>query len=391
MSGMHECPGRRCITVVGAGTQPSRDPEAPRATAGPLRCAPPAKAPRSSASTATRRRPRRTWRQITEEGGTAAVVVCDVTTEEGCRIAVAEEKGLTPDGIVLNVGTGFGMGVAGTSPDEWDRTFALNLRAHFMLVRRALVILPDHGSIVFIGSVAGLRPGSRIPAYDASKAGLIGLSRHVAMEGAAAASGPTCWPRPDRHPAGPGRLGRPALAHPDPGAARPPGHGVGGGVRRHLLALGRGQLRHRAGAGRRRGSDPRLSAHSGQRRSGSQRRPPPAPPRPPRRRASTAHDPDQVAIHVAGWAPGLGIVIHVGRRTRTVYRTPVNFFRTKDGFRFALTYGPDAEWVRNALAHGAVRLITHGKEYELTEPELVTDLHRQHVPAIGRASCGSCG
>jgi len=39
-------------------------------------------------------------------------------------------------------------------------------------------------SIVFIGSTAGLRPGSRIPAYDASKAGLIGLCRHTALEGA---------------------------------------------------------------------------------------------------------------------------------------------------------------------------------------------------------------
>ena len=125
-----------------------------------------------------------TWRQITEEGGRAAVVVCDVTTEEGCQIAVAEERGMSPDGIVLNVGTGFGMGVAGTSLEDWDRTFALNLRAHFMLVRRAFVILPDAGSIVFIGSVAGLQPGSRIPAYDASKAGLIGLNRHVALEGA---------------------------------------------------------------------------------------------------------------------------------------------------------------------------------------------------------------
>jgi NAD(P)-dependent dehydrogenase (short-subunit alcohol dehydrogenase family) len=107
-----------------------------------------------------------------------------VTTEEGCRIAVAEEGGLVPDGIVLNVGIGYGMGVAGTSLDDWDRTFALNLRAHFLLVRRALVIMPDGGSIVFIGSAAGLRPGSRIPAYDASKAGLLGLNRHVAMEGA---------------------------------------------------------------------------------------------------------------------------------------------------------------------------------------------------------------
>jgi NAD(P)-dependent dehydrogenase (short-subunit alcohol dehydrogenase family) len=32
--------------------------------------------------------------------------------------------------------------------------------------------------------VAGLQPGSRLPAYDASKAGLIGLCRHVALEGA---------------------------------------------------------------------------------------------------------------------------------------------------------------------------------------------------------------
>ena len=117
-----------------------------------------------------------------------------MTTEEGCRLAVADESGLTPDGLVLNVGTGFGMGVAGTSPDDWDRTFAVNLRAHFMVVKRALVTLPDDSSIVFIGSVAGLQPGSRIPAYDASKAGLIGLNRHVAMEGARAASGPTCSP-----------------------------------------------------------------------------------------------------------------------------------------------------------------------------------------------------
>ena len=88
---------------------------------------------------------------------------------------------------------------------------------------------------------------------------------------------------------------------------------------------------------------------------------------------------------------GLGIVIHVGRRTSTVYRTPVNVFRTKDGFRFALTYGRDAEWVQNALAHGAVRLVTRHKEYELTDPELVHDPHRQHVPRPAARVLGSCG
>ncbi len=65
---------------------------------------------------------------------------------------------------------------------------------------------------------------------------------------------------------------------------------------------------------------------------------------------------NRITVHVAGVLPGMGIVIHVGRRTRTVYRTPVNVFRTVDGFRIALTYGRDAEWVKNAFAHGAVRL-----------------------------------
>src|SRR5271166_3814367 len=151
----------RSITVIGAGTQPSRDPDAPVGNG------------RAIAVRAAR------------EG---ASVVCvdrdEAAVEETWRVAVSDEPGLAPDGLVLNVGTGFGMGVAGTSTDDWDKTFALNLRAHFMLVRRALVTLPDGAAIVFMGSVAGLRPGSRIPAYDASKAGLIGLSRHVAVEGA---------------------------------------------------------------------------------------------------------------------------------------------------------------------------------------------------------------
>jgi deazaflavin-dependent oxidoreductase (nitroreductase family) len=88
-----------------------------------------------------------------------------------------------------------------------------------------------------------------------------------------------------------------------------------------------------------------------------------------------------VAVHVAGLVPGMGIVTHVGRRSRTVYRTPVLVFRTKDGYRIALTYGRDAEWVKNALAHGAVRLTSNRREHELSDPEIVTDPHRQHMPA----------
>jgi len=74
--------------------------------------------------------------------------------------------------------------MARTSAEDWDATFAVNLRAHFLIAREALPRVAEGAAMVFISSVAGLQPGSRIPAYDASKAGLIGLCRHVALEGA---------------------------------------------------------------------------------------------------------------------------------------------------------------------------------------------------------------
>jgi NAD(P)-dependent dehydrogenase (short-subunit alcohol dehydrogenase family) len=111
------------------------------------------------------------------------VVVADVATEAGCAAVVAESAEIGFDGVVLNVGIGRGVGMTATA-DDWDATFAVNLRAHFLIARAALPALAEGASFVFIGSVAGLQPGSGLPAYDASKAGLIGLCRHVALEGA---------------------------------------------------------------------------------------------------------------------------------------------------------------------------------------------------------------
>jgi deazaflavin-dependent oxidoreductase (nitroreductase family) len=88
-----------------------------------------------------------------------------------------------------------------------------------------------------------------------------------------------------------------------------------------------------------------------------------------------------LAVHLAGLLPGMGVVTHVGRRSHNVYRTPVLVFGTKDGYRIALTYGRDTDWVKNALAHGAVRLTARHRAHELSDPVIVTDPHRQHMPA----------
>jgi NAD(P)-dependent dehydrogenase (short-subunit alcohol dehydrogenase family) len=89
------------------------------------------------------------------------------------------------DGLVLNVGIGAGGPfLDGTTLDSWNKVFAINLTSHMLTVKAALPKMPEGASIVFIASIAGLTAGSRLPAYDASKAALLGLCRHVAFEGA---------------------------------------------------------------------------------------------------------------------------------------------------------------------------------------------------------------
>jgi NAD(P)-dependent dehydrogenase (short-subunit alcohol dehydrogenase family) len=88
------------------------------------------------------------------------------------------------DGLVLNVGIGAGVGMTGTTAEQWDQVFAVNVRSHFLLAGAALPLLSDRGSIVFISSIAGLTAGTRIPSYDSSKSALTGLCRQAAAEGA---------------------------------------------------------------------------------------------------------------------------------------------------------------------------------------------------------------
>jgi NAD(P)-dependent dehydrogenase (short-subunit alcohol dehydrogenase family) len=175
----------RRVLVVGAGTQPSDDPDAPMGNGRAIAIV----AAREGATVVCADRDRAaaedTAARIAEEGGAAEVVVGDIASADACADIVAEAEGAgTLGGLVLNVGIGRGGGLAGTTAEDWDLTFAVNLRGHFLVVREALPRLTDGGAVVFISSVAGLQPGSRLPAYDASKAGLIGLCRHVALEGA---------------------------------------------------------------------------------------------------------------------------------------------------------------------------------------------------------------
>jgi NAD(P)-dependent dehydrogenase (short-subunit alcohol dehydrogenase family) len=181
------------VLVVGAGTQASDEHDAPMGNGRAISVL----AARAGAHVVCVDRDAAAAEQtaalVRSEGAEATVVVGDVTSADDCTAMVVRAAGAGDGrlrGVVVNVGIGRGAGLAGTSPEDWDATMATNLRGHFLVARAALEELSGNGngegggSIVFIGSVAGLQPGSRLPAYDASKAGLIGLARHVALEGA---------------------------------------------------------------------------------------------------------------------------------------------------------------------------------------------------------------
>ncbi len=95
--------------------------------------------------------------------------------------AIAKLGGL--DGVVFNVGIGAGMWLEGSTPEIWDRVFAVNLRGAMLTLQAAMPVLADGSSIVLISSIASMKAGSRMPSYDASKAALGGLMRHAGIEG----------------------------------------------------------------------------------------------------------------------------------------------------------------------------------------------------------------
>jgi deazaflavin-dependent oxidoreductase (nitroreductase family) len=92
---------------------------------------------------------------------------------------------------------------------------------------------------------------------------------------------------------------------------------------------------------------------------------------------------------VAPHMPGFGLLTHVGRRSGRRYTIPVNVFRDGEhGFRVALTYGRNAEWVRNVRAAGSCTLQTRGRVVELVDPRLVHDPWRSWAPVPVRQILG---
>lgn len=126
-------------------------------------------------------------RDVEKNGGRATAVKADVTQASQVEEMVQRGAALgTVDVLVNNAGYGRAIpSVLEISEAEWDRTIALNLKGTFLCSKAVAKFLLARrgGHIVNIASLAG-RSTSTISGadYTAAKAGVLGLTRHLARE-----------------------------------------------------------------------------------------------------------------------------------------------------------------------------------------------------------------
>jgi NAD(P)-dependent dehydrogenase (short-subunit alcohol dehydrogenase family) len=119
--------------------------------------------------------------------GGAEFVATDVTDPDAvaAMVARAVERFGRLDAAVNNAGTtGPGAPVADYPLEDWNRTLALNLTGVFLCMKHEIPVMIEGGggAIVNMSSGAGLVGFPGLPAYVASKHGVIGLTRAAALE-----------------------------------------------------------------------------------------------------------------------------------------------------------------------------------------------------------------
>jgi 3-oxoacyl-[acyl-carrier protein] reductase len=128
-------------------------------------------------------------REIGELGRRALAVKCDVTDREQVAATVArvvEELGAV-DILVNNAATLDHVGQLGDqSPELWERDLRVNLTGSFNCAQAVWPHMRERGwgRIVNMASVAGTLGGFGQASYSTTKAGILGLTRTLALEGA---------------------------------------------------------------------------------------------------------------------------------------------------------------------------------------------------------------
>jgi len=161
-----------------------------------------------------------TQRLLLSQKARAAVVASDIATPAGAAAAVeaAVRSYGRLDVLVNNAGRQLIKSTADLAPTEWDAILSVNLKGIYLCCKSAIPVLAQNGgAIVNIASVHATATIAGFGAYAASKAGIVGLTRALALE---------CAPMSVRvNAVSPGTIDTPLLqaffdSFEDPGQAR---------------------------------------------------------------------------------------------------------------------------------------------------------------------------
>lgn len=126
----------------------------------------------------------RTAAEIRAAGAEALALPMDVSDEASVEAAFAEYRRRAPslDVLVNNAGVGGGEPVEGSDVSRWRQTIDVNLVGPYLVARRALPLMSRGGRIINLSSVLGRFGVAGYTAYCASKHGVIGFTRALALE-----------------------------------------------------------------------------------------------------------------------------------------------------------------------------------------------------------------
>ena len=125
--------------------------------------------------------------EIESHGGRALAIAADVTDADSLHQALDDiERQLgIPDILVNNAGAHAGDMALDLKPEDWDRVLETNLKGAWLLTQQLAqhwVEKQHHGTVINIASILGIGVSQGVMPYAVSKAGLIQMTKTLALE-----------------------------------------------------------------------------------------------------------------------------------------------------------------------------------------------------------------
>ena len=121
--------------------------------------------------------------EITKAGGRADAVGADLSAADGPHKLARQVRALVGDRldiVVANAGITKSATIEATTVEDFDKLFAVNVRAPFFLVQQLLPLLGNGGSIILLSSVGAHAAVGTLSAYSATKGAIDTLVKHFA-------------------------------------------------------------------------------------------------------------------------------------------------------------------------------------------------------------------